>query len=109
MVVTLSGIAIVLSEEQFLNVFAAIVVIFLLRITSVSAEQSWKRLFPKDVTLSGITTDLRLVQVLNTAGPIDVTLPGILIYSSDVQFLNATFPIDVTPSGRVTETREVQP
>ena len=53
-------------------------------------------------TLSGILTDIRLLQFSNAELPISVTPSGIIIEVGLLQSLNASFPIFVTPSGMTT-------
>ena len=63
---------------------------------------------PIEVTLSGISIDLKKVQKLKASLLIDVTLSGISIVLNEVQPKKARSLIEVTPFPMVTEPKEAQ-
>ena len=77
-VVTLSGIITEVSLLQPLNAYCGMVVILLLRVRDVIAEQYSKAYCPILVTLLGISTLVTFLQLLKAYSPIVLTLVPIV-------------------------------
>ena len=86
MLVTLSGMVMLVKEVQYSN-----------------AES------PMLVTLSGMVMLVKASQERNALSPMLVTLSGMVMLVKEVQYSNALSPMLVTPSGMVTLVKAVQP
>ena len=107
MLVTLSGIDIILNLAQFLNAESATAVVPG-RISSDTDELS----YPTTTVLTYETpfsTSIRFGQFVNAFAAILVTLSGIVMPVNPVQPENALSPMLVTPSGIVMLVNPVQP
>jgi hypothetical protein len=58
---------------------------------------------PIDLTLPGITIEVRLLQSQNALLPMDVTLSGMVTDVKVLQFLKTFSPMALTPSGMINE------
>ena len=85
-----------ISPVQFNSALEPICVIFELSVNSSSERQSLNERFPIEVTVSGITTDLREVQLVKRLSLIAVIPSGITMLSKELQFVKAFTPMFVT-------------